>query len=454
MTGSTWWTERSARARAVRAAVAVLMLTAGVCAALADPAAASTIQPYGDGASSDDARLGAQIGAGAAWHPAMAPLGGAGSGIGFGGNARLSCNGIDFNAFLRSFDPNELLNEMRNSIVSGAQAAVSNYLIALAYSSPTLVSVLDMMDKRYSARFAAFAQACDAQAARARGLDEGARRMAEAGDQCFAQEIERGTGPTEAYRRCSIARSFESIDLPAAASTLDFLRRYTNLDVTREIEALLALIPDERIEQGRYEMRPAQLTVASMSERLRLSARDALDRIDAGADPSTIAACGAGTLLDPAPAAGGCLPAAAAALIASPAFRSARLLGAPARELVKDALAGQIAASAMYSNLLELFEQTARLDVRQGTGAAAEDTLSRRRRLHEEIGRLLTEADTLVKAQEARARLARTQLFALERAEAGLEAQAAALDAERARPGFGMRDLLRVFGGGGASAQQ
>jgi hypothetical protein len=423
-------------------------VSAALAAAIPGPACADApVSGYGQNASGNDARFGALLGAGSQWESTLAP-GSKGSGnFSFGGGARLGCSGIDFNGFLHAFDPAELLAEMRNTLLTGAQAAASNYLITLAYANPTIASALDMLDKKYSARFSAFAQGCDAQAARARGQEAGARAMASAGDQCFDREIAQGTAPTEAYRRCSILHAFDSLDLPAAASTADFLRKYTSINVTREMEGLLALLPDERISGGSYQMRPAQMTVASMSTRLRDQARAALDRIDAGSDPASIAPCTADRVLAASPPSDGCLPAAALPLVTSSAFRSARLLGDASRTLFKDALSSQIAIGAMYSNLLELFQQVARIDVPDSAGADAAHAGARRHQLQESIAELLTEADTQVKAQAAKAQLARSQIAALEQVESELDAQGRVASAKGELPQFGVRDLLHAFSG-------
>jgi hypothetical protein len=408
----------------------------------ADSAGASN---YGANASARDLGLGAQLGAGSQWQSQFPASSVPGASFGFTGGARLGCSGVDFHAFLRSFDPGELLAELRDSLLSGAQSAASNYLIALAYSNPTISSVLDMMDKKYTARFSAFAQTCDAQAARSRGQDAGARAMAEAGDQCFDQELARGTAPTEAYRRCSIEHTFDGLNLPAAASTEDFLRRFTHVDVTQETLALLALLPDQRIAGGNLQMRPAQLTMASMADRLHNQARAALDRIDAGAKPESIAACGPGALLAATPDPNGCLPANAAALVSSGAFQSARLLGSASRNLFKDALATQLAVSALYASVLELYQQASRIDVRAMDGADAAHAQARRQRLQDQIAQLLLEADTQAKAQAAKAQVVRSQMLALEQVEADFDARGASARTEPKAPQFTMRGLLQLF---------
>jgi hypothetical protein len=400
---------------------------------------------YAQGVTRSDARFGAELGAGSQWTSQTAPLGQGSGGLNFGGGVHLGCAGVDFNGFLHSFDPAELIAEIRSSLLNGAQAAASNYLITLAYASPTLSSVLDMMDKKYSARFSAFSQACDAQSARARGEDRGARVMAQAGDECFDTEIARGTAPSEAYRRCSIQHTFDALDLPAAASTADFLRRYTHINVTREIEGLLSLLPDERVQGGVFQIQPPQMTVASMSERLRSQTRLALDRMDTGVDPALIPSCSTADLAGPAAAGLACLPAGAAALVTSAAFRSSRLLGAASRTLFKDALSSQIAIGTMYANLLELFQQTAKIDVRAGNSANAEQAMARRRQMRESLNDLLLEADAQVKAQAARMQMVRMQMMALEQVETELNAQSQRTRESSRLPDFGMRDLLQYF---------
>lgn len=407
---------------------------------------------YSNQVSAEDARFGSAVGAGSQWQSGLPnagipdPLRGAGAT--FGGGARLSCTGVDFNGFLRSFDPAELISEIRTSLLTGAQAAASNFLITLAYSNPTVSSVLDMLDKRYSARFDAFAQACNAQADRARGQEAGARAMADAGDECFGQEVARGTAPTEAYRRCSVLHALDEFDIPAAAPLGDFLRKYTTVNMTQEFEALLALLPDQRIEQGNFQIRPPQMTVPALSDLLRGLARRALDRIDGGTDPGSIPACSAPAMLGRAAAPDGCLPPAAMSLVTSQAFRSARLLRPASRALFKDALSSQIALTTLYSNLLDLFQQSARIDTRSDAAADAAQASARRKQLRESIGDLLAEVDTQVKAQEARASMVRSQMLALEQVEATLDAHSRNAAAQSDSAHFGLRDLLHLFADG------
>jgi hypothetical protein len=441
-------TERMRRClcQCLRRCLRVMVFGVALHAGAASAQSTATDSDYSSGVTRSDARFGSQLGAGSQWQSQLGATAQGGGALAFGGGVRLGCSGVDFNGFLHSFDPAELLSEIRNSLLNGAQAAASNYLLTLAYANPTLSSVLDMMDKKYTARFSAFAQACDSQSARARGQDRGARAMAEAGDECFDREVGRGTAPSEAYRRCSIEHRFDAFDLPATASTADFLRKYTHINVTRDIEALLSLLPDERVQDGVYQMQPPQFTVAGMAERLRSQARLALDRMDTGMDPAAIPNCTADDVMGTANPANGCLPATAAALVTSSAFRGARLLGSASRTLFKDALSSQIAIGSMYANLLELFQQTARIDVRASANGDAAHALARRRQMRESIAELLLEADAQVKAQAARMQLVRTQMLALEQVETELNGRARRHQESIGTPQFGMRDLLQFFG--------
>jgi len=113
-----------------------------------DPVAAAN-----DPVSIDDIRFASLIGipvfSSANPSPSSSPL----SMAEFRGISGQSCASLDFNTFLHRFDPHELLAELRQSLLSGAQSEISNYLVALAYSAPTLVSVLEMTDRQVAARF-------------------------------------------------------------------------------------------------------------------------------------------------------------------------------------------------------------------------------------------------------------------------------------------------------------
>ena len=407
------WSRQRLEGCSRRLALSWILVVPGAAAAQQFPPGNAT--PYSE--SMSDSRLGAILGTGA--EPAYTPPAAVSAGVSFGGATQLGCSGVDFNGFLQTFAPTELLTELRQMLLSGAQAAAANYLITLSYASPTIASVLDMLDKKYAARFFAFTQACNAQADRARGESLGATTMAEAGNECYGQQIAGGASPTVAYRICSVQHLFANLNLAATASTAAFLRRYTTWNPTPDGDALLALLPDERIANGAFQIRSPRLTVASMANRYRTLSRAALERIDSGARPSQIPACDSNALLAATADPAGCLPADAFATVSSGAFQSVRLL--------------------------DLYEQTDRIDAKPGIAADASEIRARQTRLHAAIGNLIDEANVLTKAQEARAGLARAQIGALDAVRAQTAARADALGNVRSEPQFGMRDLMPLF---------
>ncbi|MBV8209782.1 MAG: hypothetical protein JO133_06935 [Burkholderiaceae bacterium] len=399
--------------------------------------------------SIDDIRFASQIGSVPAWngtdsgvggvHPsAIAPPPGA-----FRGTSGASCSGVDLDVFLHRFDPRELLAQLQQSVLAGAQAQVSNYLLALAYSAPTLASVLDMSDRQLHARFASFSQTCSGQQAHAAVSDRPEQRMALAVDQCFASEVARGASPTEALRRCGSARDFETLAVPAALTTLQFLQQHSDLAITPRVKALLELIPDERIVAGNYQVRAPQTGLPTLLGALQARSRLALDRALDGAPSASVAECAPESIADPAGSA--CLPRSALALVDSAAFRGARMLGPAALSIFKDALSRQIAVTATYTDLLDLGEKIANMNLRDGSSAGAEELLSRQRSLQDQVMRLIAQAELQRKLQQARLEMARTQLLALERSRTDLQARSNALASARERPIFGVGGLLQLI---------
>lgn len=351
------------------------------------------------------------------------------------------CSSMDLNTFLRQFDPQELLAQVQQSLLAGAQASISNYLVTLAYSAPTLASVLDMTDRQLAARFAAFSQTCASQQMRS-AVQQSEASIGRAADQCFAVQIGRGTAPTEAFRRCSIARDFDALGIPAAMTTLDFLRLHTDLTLTPRLEALIELLPDQRIAAGSLQTRPPRASLAAYSDSIKARARLALDQmIDAGQPNADV--CGADAVLH-APAAA-CLPESASAVVSSPAFRSARLLGPVARVMFKEALSDQIAVTAVYSDLLDLSRQIAASNLRSDSGAGAGEMMMRQRAIQDQIAHLRAQADLQVKLQDSKLRLARTQLLALQKVQADLKNAADGLQQAPPAGRFSINSLLRLF---------
>jgi hypothetical protein len=360
----------------------------------------------------------------------------------FRGTNTQSCASVDFNTFLHRFDPNELLAELRQSLLSGAQSAVSNFLVMLAYSAPTLTSVLDMSDRQLGARFNAFAQTCASQQLRAAGPRDALRRLADAGEQCFAQEVARGTPPTGAFRRCSVFGSFEALTLPASLSTLDFVRRHSDLAISPRIELLFGLLPDERIVGGNYQVRPPKASLHALSDSVRIRSRLALDQLLDGSHVA-VAECASDSIADTTGLA--CLPHTALGLVDSPSFRAARFLGPVARSMFKDALSGQIAVTALYADLLDLSQRIKHMNLRSDSGASADEMSSRRNTLRSEVKRLLEEADVLVALEEMKLRSTRTQMLAVERVQRDFQSESEAMVNHGEKTSPALLPLLRIF---------
>lgn len=374
---------------------------------------------------SSGARFGANIGAGSSHRGPTT----ASAAIDFGGKATLSCSAIDYQAFLNKFDAKELVNELKNTLRNGAQAAATNYVIALAYSNPTIASVLDMMDQRYSARFNAFAEQCNAAQARARGESEGARQMAAGHDQCFSRRIEEGASPTEAYRECAKAATVASMNLPAGLDLKTFMRDYSSINVTQQLEALLGLLPDTRTSADGVQTRPPVISIAGAKSNLEDRATHAINAIIDGASPNDIPDCApeAIAIASSGPA-DRCLPAAAGALVRSPAFLGARVLPSSEQALYVAALSQQVATVDVRARVMELRQHIARLSPKPSSAASAEDVGGRREALLREVDRLEADARALEDLAAAKSQLARTQILAMQRAGARLQATQASAE--------------------------
>ena len=413
------------------------MLRACLVCFLVGPAFADTGQ-----ASLDDTRFASQIGAPAFSYHQPQSASQPSTSVDFRGTTGPSCASLDLDTFLNQFDPNELLAELRQTVLSGAQSAISNFILALAYSAPTLTSVLDMADRQVGSRFNAFAQTCASQQLRIVGAQSADRRIAEAGEQCFAQEVARGTTPTAAFRRCTVFRSFDALKVPASLSTLDFVRQHSDLAMTPRTESLLALLPDERIVAGSYQLRPPKVSLQSLTDSVRSRSWVALDRLLDASD-STVAECSAESLTDSSSL--GCLPRPGIELIDSPAFRAARLLGPVTRSIFKDALSSHIAVVELYTDLLDLAQRIDRMNLRGDSNASGDEMQSRKKTLKSHVGRLLEEADLRMKLEEIRLQSARTQMIAAERAQQELRIEAEGLRDRGGGMSLGNGFLFRLF---------
>jgi hypothetical protein len=389
------------------------------------------------------ARFGGTIGAGTDYRYASAN-----ANVDFGGRAALSCSGIDFNTFLNTFKPQELLSELTGSIRSGAQAAATNYVIALAYANPTIAAVLDMMDQRFSARFNAFAEQCNAAMARARGESEGARQMAAGLDQCFSQKVQNGESPTQAYRDCAKSATVASMNLPATASLKDFLTRYSQVNVTRELESMLGLLPDTKTTTDGVQVKPATLTITKAKGNVGDWTGNAADAILAGIDPNAIPDCPPEVISTPITSANDrCIPVSAGVLVRSPAFLSARLLSTPEQKMYVDALSEQVAAAEIRARIVQLRQEISQLAPKPMTDASAEDVSGRREAMLRELDRLDGDARALEALTAAKAQVARTQILAMQRVSGRLaSAQATAARATLADNNAFVGGMRTLFG--------
>jgi hypothetical protein len=419
---------------------AILVLSAVLCAT---EARAGGGPMYGAMATSQEIRFGGTVGSGAAWTPSTPQTLGS---VGFGGHASLTCGGLDYGGFLRGYDVGDFLREMRNQFMDGAQAAAMNYLIVLAYSNPTLASVLDTMNQSYSAKFGSFQLACNAQQARRQGLNQGARRMAAAQDQCYEAQVRGGASPTHAYQACAGEETLGPIatQLPAGKSIVDFIRDHTSMQMTPAVASLFGLLSDTRVGENGLEVSPPKVTLYQFNRNVEVRIGKALQRVLEGEPPSTIPDCSSemyfAEAADPAAA---CLPANFAGVIQSSAFLSARQLSISAKQLYSDALSSQIAIASTRSAILDLMSQVKQLNPRDGGGAGASDVIERRKELEEQIALLQREADALQAFQQAKANTIRTQILAMDLSSTA--ARSLDLDAPARAPSGLVYDALRAL---------
>lgn len=401
-----------------------LLMIASILALAATGAAAQT-KIYSD-TDVSGARFGGTIGAGSNYRYASAA-----PSVDFGGRAALSCSGIDFNTFLKTFKPGELINELTGSIRSGAQAAATNYVIALAYANPTIAAVLDMMDQRFSARFNAFAEQCNAAMARARGEGEGARQMAAGQDQCFSEKVKGGESPTQAYRDCSKASTVASMGLPATSDLKDFMTKYSSINVTKELEAMLGMLPDSKTTNDGIQMKPATLPLTVAKANVGDWTANAAQAILDGTAPDAIPDCPPEVVSTKAAAmTDRCIPPSAAGLVRSPAFLSARLLSDQEQRMYVDALSEQVAAVEIRARIVQLRQEMSQMTAKPLANVPAEDVAARRDAILKEVDRLDGDAQALESLTAAKAQLARTQILAMQRASGRLASTQAS--AERA----------------------
>lgn len=406
----------------------VVMLSAAVVHAQGGGNA--NVGAFGGTTSTDSARFGALVGASTGYRPSFSAPNPGGS---WGGAPTQSCAGVDFDTFLNTIKPAEVLNNLRTTYQSGPQAEVANYLLTLNTSNPTLAATLDMIDRMYSTRYQAFAQLCQAQETTRLSTDPNTRRMAEASDQCFAIKVADGVSPTEALRQCKNVSVVAAEPIPARAELKTFLTDHTNVVVSGEVEKLLPLLADERITAEGVQVRAPQMSLTQMKGNIEDRAHNAMIQILDGKSPQKIAACkGEDYANAPTSPNEGCIPDAASGLVRGQAFLAARQLTSTEQEMYVSALSEQIAAVTVQSNVIALRQSLLNMAPKSGATIPAGELATRRARLTTEILRLENDAAQLAKIADQRAQLARTQLLAMQRASEQMAARRE--NAERAIP--------------------
>ncbi len=399
--------------RVVISSSAVLCLFAS--SPLAYGQGASGAGAFGSTTSTDSARFGALVGASTGYRPSFAAPSSTNSA--WGGAPAQSCAGVDFDTFLNTVKPSEVLNNLQTTYQSGPQAAVANYILSLNTANPTLAATLDMMDRMYSSRYQAFAQLCQAQETSRLSSDPNTRRMAEASDQCFAAQVASGTSPTEALRECKNVSVVAAQTIPAKDDLRTFLTNSTNVTVTGEVEKLLPLLSDERITSDGVQVRAPEMSLTQLKGNIEDRSHNALIQILDGKSPNQIATCNGNDYeKPPASATEACIPDAASGLVRGQVFLAARQLNSTEQEMYVSALSEQIAAVTVQSTIIALRQSLLNMTPKNGSAIPAGELATRRARITGEIVRLENDAAQLAKIADQRAQVARTQLLAMQRA--------------------------------------
>lgn len=377
---------------------------------------------YGGSTGTDSTRFGALIGAGTSYRPNFAAPSAVSSA--WGGAPAQSCAGVDFQTFLNTVNPAEMLNNLQGTYQSGKPAPVANYLLTLNTTNPTLAATLDMVDRQYTSRYQAFAQLCQAQETSRLSSDPNTRRMAEASDQCFSERVGRAISPTDALRECKTAAAVNSENIPGKKELKSFLEDHTNVTVTGEVEKLLPLLSDERITASGVEVRAPAMSLTQVKGNIEDRTRNAMSLILNGKNPDEIDRCaGVDYEKEPANAQEGCIPDAAGSLVRGKAFLAARQLNASEQELYLSAISEQIAAVTMQSTIIALRQSLINVAPKSGTSISAGELATRRARIQSEIQRLENDAAQLSLIADQRAQIARTQLLAVQRSKEQMDAR-------------------------------
>lgn len=370
---------------------------------------------FGSATGTDSARFGALVGANTGLRPSFAAPAAVSSS--WGGAPTQSCAGVDFDTFVNTVKPAEILNQLQTTYRSGAQAAVTNYMLTLNTSNPTLAATLDMVDRMFTQRFNGFAQMCQAQESAKLSSDPHARRLSEATDQCFASRVGKGSSPSEAIRECKSAAVVAGESIPGRYDLKGFLENFTNVKVEGDVEYLVALLSDEQVTAQGVQARAPQRSLTEVKGFIEDYSRNALNKILDGTNPNDVETCrGEHFSRAPSSSADACIPVAAATLVRGQAFLAARALNATEQDMYASALSEQMSAVSVQSSVIALRQALMNMAPKSGVSLPAGEIIARRARILAEVNRIENDAAQLARVSDQRAQLARTQLLAMQRA--------------------------------------
>jgi hypothetical protein len=397
------------------------------------PALASDVQLYENGTPTSTMEFGAAVGAGNVYQPSNS----ASANVGFSGNIGIGCSGISPQAFIQSINPTQIINRFKNTIISGTESGLENYLLATAYSNPTLASVMNIENKTLNANFNMFASQCSLQQAKAEGAQMGARKMAQAHNECFEQQIASGVGPSQAYNNCVDSSSALSdiVDnkMPESFGNLGFLKNYTDMNVTSKVESLLGLMQDTKVGKNSSGsasllVRAPRTTVYKMNANMASHVQYAIQQILGGTPPSDIANCTAKDLNQPASGyTGACLPTQARNIVDSSGFKAAEQLPPSAQNLYASALSGQIAIADIRAQIIALYNQIDELELQQKKAAEKTTTaafLEKKTDLLKQISALENQVNAMQNYENAKTKIAQTEVAAVELNQSQIQSEA------------------------------
>lgn len=393
--------------------VAAVILALACVAALAQNATDGGA--FGSATGTDSARFGALVGAMTGFRPSFAAPSVVSSS--WGGAPMQSCSGVDFDTFVNTVKPQEVLNHLQSTYQAGPQSAVANYMLTLNTSNPTLAATLDMVDRMFTQRYSGFAQMCQAQESSKVSGDPHMRRLSEATDQCFAARVGKGSSPSEALRECRSAGVMAGEAIPGRYDLKGFLAAFTNVKVEGEVENLIGLLSDEQITAQGVQARAPERSITQVKGFVEDYSRNAINKILDGTNPNDIDSC-AGLHYSRAPVGptDACIPTSAASLVRGQAFLAARSLSAAEQDMYASALSEQMSAVAVQSAVIALRQTLLNMAPKAGASVPAGEIIARRARILAEVTRVEGDAAQLARIADQRAQIARSQLLAMQRA--------------------------------------